>query len=382
MNLNRPAVTNSQMIIGCVITLMLAGMVMIYSNTAVSCGVNPVENAFVVKQTFWMVLALLTMVLFSVIDYHTLTENSHYIMIGTLATLLAILFLATPVNGARRWFRIAGMSLQASEFAKVAIIIYIASFVSRKHEVIGSFVKGLLPPLFVIGITFGLIVIEPDFGTASLIAVVAMVMLIAGGIRLRHVAPFVVAALPLMVFLLRVKEYRWKRLMVFLNPWDDPQGAGYHIVQSLIALGCGGITGVGPGNGFQKLGFLPEAETDFIFATFGQETGFIGCLILIALFTTFVYVGLRVSKAAPDIAGSLLAVGVTVLIGLQMLINVAVAVSAVPTKGISLPFVSFGGSALIALCAGVGILLNVAKHCPREVELRVRGAVKLEELPQ
>ncbi len=357
---------------------MLIGLVMIYSNTAVSCGLDPLKNTFVVKQMAWVGVSIIAAVICFLVDYHRLADYSRLIMFLTLAALAALLVFGVDVNGARRWFKIGGMSIQVSEFAKIAIILYAAGFVSRKHEVMGDFVKGFLPPVAVLGVTFGLIILEPDFGTAALIVAVVVTMLIASGVRWRHLGPLVVAGLPLMFLLLRLKEYRWRRLMVFLDPWTDPRGAGYHVVQSLIALGSGGLTGVGPGRSLQKLGFLPEAETDFIFAVYGQETGFVGCLLLLAVFVVLFYAGMRVSRSAPDVLGALIALGVTVLIGYQMLINVGVAVSAMPTKGISLPFVSFGGSSLVALSAGIGMLVNVAKHCRTEAAPRVRGATRKE----
>ncbi len=367
---------NRQITIMCIATLMLTGLVMVYSNTAVSCGVNPVTNAFLIRQAICVVLSVIMIAAFANIDYHSLARWGRVIMLLSIVALVVLLFFGTRVNGAKRWFRIGPLSLQISEFVKIAIIIYVAEFASRKREVLGKFVRGLVPPLLVLGVTFGLIMLQPDFGTAALIAMVVMTMLIVSGARWRHIVPLVVTALPLLLFLVRMREYRWRRLIVFIDPWIDRQGAGYHVVQSLIALGCGGLAGVGPGCGLQKLGFLPEAETDFIFAIFGQETGFIGCVLLMGVFVALFYAGMRIARSAPDSLGAVLAFGVTALIGFQMLINVAVACSAMPTKGISLPFVSFGGSSLLALSAGIGIMLNVGRHCPRERAVLPLGATK------
>ena len=369
---------NKEIIIGCVATLLLTGLVMIYSNTAVSCGVGLTRNRWLAKQATWVALSAAAIIAFMFIDYHRLARYSRLILIATLTALAALLVFGVRINGAKRWFRIGPLSLQISEFAKIAVLLYVADFVSRKHEVLGDLRQGFLPPVLVLGGTFGLILLQPDFGTAVLIAAVGMVMLIVSGVRWRHALPFFAAAAPIMFLLMTMKAYRWRRLVVFLNPWADPQGSGYHAVQSLIALGCGGLTGVGPGRGLQKLGFLPESETDFIFAIFGQETGFVGCVVLMAVFVALFYAGIRVSRAAPDVLGALLALGVTVLIGMQMFINIAVAASAMPTKGISLPFVSFGGSSLLALSVGIGILLNISRHCPRDGALLVRGAKPVE----
>jgi len=357
---------NRDVIIGCVATLMLTGVVMVYSNTAVSCGTDPLTNKFLVRQIAWVVISAAAIAAFARIDYHFLARYSRVLVLLTLAGLAALLVFGTRVNGARRWFRLGPWSLQVSEFAKIVIILYVAGFVSRKHEILGDFKRGLLPPVVVLGVTFGLIMLQPDFGTAVLTAAVAMTMLLVSGVRWKHVAPLAMTAAPVLFVLLRMREYRWRRLIVFINPWADPRGAGYHVCQSLIALGSGGLTGVGAGRGLQKLGFLPEAETDFVFAVFGMEHGFIGCVLLIAVFAALVCAGLRVARAAPDVLGALLAVGITVLIGFQMLINIGVAVSAMPTKGISLPLVSFGGSSLLALSIGIGMLLNVSSHSQAE----------------
>lgn len=371
---------NREVLIACVATLILVGLVAVHSNTAVSCGANPLDNDLLCRQATWALISFAAMAVFAGIDYHSLARRSHLFLLLTLGALVALLAFGTPRNGARRWFSIGPVNIQVAEFAKIAVILYIARFASRKKEVLGKFRLGVLPPLLVLGVTFGLIVLQPDFGTAVLILTVGMTMLIVAGIRWKHVLLLTSAAAPVLFFLLRMREYRWRRLVVFLDPWNDPQGAGYHIVQSLIALGSGGLTGVGTGRGLQKLGFLPEAETDFIFATFGQEHGFIGCVLLLFVYVALVHVGLRISRSAPDMLGSLLAVGVTVLIGLQMLINIGVATSSVPTKGISLPFVSLGGSSALALSIGIGILLNVSRHSPQEDAVRLRGATRKEVL--
>jgi cell division protein FtsW len=368
-----PGLTHRQVIVGCIATLMLVSLVMIYSNTAVSRGTNPLENRPVVKQAIWVALAVVTLAVFAHVDYHRIARLSVVILPLTLLLLGGLFVFGAPVNGARRWYRAGMISVQPSEFAKIAVVLYVADFVRRKREVLSRFRHGLLPPLVVVGAVAGLVLMQPDFGTAFLIGLVAMTMLICAGIRMAHVVPLAAIGGPVLFLLLRMKEYRWRRLIVFINPWQDPQGDGYHVVQSLIALGCGGWTGTGPGGGMQKLGFLPEAETDFIFAVYGQEHGFVGCLVLLAVFTALVYAGLRVARTARDISGALIALGVTALLGYQMLINVAVATSAMPTKGISLPLVSYGGSSLLAFAVGLGLVLNVARQ-GRPDEPAIRGA--------
>jgi len=368
-----------QVIIGCVATLMLVGLVTIYSNTAVSCGTNPLFNRVVARQALWAVISAAAIAAFAFADYHVLARYSRAAALLAVVGLGLLLAFGSYRNGAKRWFLFGPFSLQVSEFVKIAMILYVAGFASRKRKVLGELKLGFLPPVLVLTAVCGLIMLQPDFGTSVLIAAVGVTLLIVAGVRWRHVLVLTAAAAPVLFILLRMREYRWRRLIVFLNPWADPQGAGYHVVQSLIALGCGGLAGVGPGRGLQKLGFLPEAETDFIFATFGQETGFLGCVLLISVFVALFHAGTRVSRAAPDALGALLALGVTTLIGFQMVINVGVAASAMPTKGISLPFVSLGGSSLLALSIGIGMLLNVSRHCPAAPAPRVKGATRIEE---
>jgi cell division protein FtsW len=353
-----------EVIIACVVTLMLVGLVTVYSNTAVSCGTRPLENRFLCRQATWALLSLAALVGVSQVDYHQIGRHGRLLLLVTLAGLAALLFFGTRENGARRWFRFGPFSLQVAEFAKIAAIVYVADFVSRKREILRDFWRGFVPPVLLLSVVSGLILVQPDFGTAVLILAVGLTLLLASGVRWSHAGLLAAVGGPAMFGLLVMKEYRRLRLIAFLDPWADPQGTGYHVVQSLIALGSGGLTGVGPGRGLQKLGFLPEVETDFAFASFGQETGFVGCVLLLTVYAALFYAGMRVVRAAPDALGAVLALGVTVLIGGQMLINVAVATSAMPTKGIPLPFVSSGGSSLLALSLGVGILLNVSRHVP------------------
>jgi len=363
-----------EIIVACTITLMLTGLTMIYSNTAVTAGANPLANPLVFRQAMWALVSLAALAIFTFVDYHRLAEHSRGMIVFMVAALALVLLFAPPVRGVRRWVRIGSLSIQVSEFAKLAMVVYVADFISRKRQVLGDFRRGLLPPLIVLGGLSLLILMEPDFGTAVLISAVGMTMLICGGARWRHVLPLFAGSAPILFVLVRFRDYRWQRLIAFLDPWADPEGVGYHVIQSMIALGSGGLTGVGPGRGLQQLGFLPEPDTDFIFAIIGQEAGFVGGFLLIAVFVALVYAVLAVARVAPDITGSMIALGVAMLIGFQMLINIGAATSAIPTKGIALPFVSRGGSSLLALSIGVGMVLNVARHCPRNDRPAVRGA--------
>jgi cell division protein FtsW len=254
-----------------------------------------------------------------------------------------------------------------------------ADFLAREHERIKTFFKGFVQPMAVMGAAFILILKQPDFGTAVLIAVVTLGMLFVAGIRMIHVLPAVVASVPLLVYIVISLPYRLQRVTAFLDPWADAHGTGYQVVQSLIALGSGGVEGVGLGNSRQKLLYLPEASNDFVFAIVGEEMGLIGCVVVVLLFVLLFWYGIRVARHAPDLSGSLLAFGITLTIGLQAAVNIAVVTCSAPTKGLALPLVSSGGSSLVAVMVAVGLLMNVASHVEAEAGPAKLGAVPLPE---
>jgi cell division protein FtsW len=256
-----------------------------------------------------------------------------------------------------------------------------ADFLAREQARIRTFFKGFLQPVCVMGVAFILILKQPDFGTALLIAAVTFGMLFVAGIRIIHVAPALLASVPLLVYMVTHVQYRLRRIMTFLDPWSDPQGAGYQIIQSLLALGSGGTVGVGLGNSQQKLLYLPEAGNDFVFAIIGEELGLVGCVAVILVFAVLVWYGMRVALRAPDICGSLLAFGLTFTFGLQAAVNIAVVTCSAPTKGLSLPLVSSGGSSLVAMMIAVGLLMNVASHVEADAEPAGVGAVPLAGKP-
>ena len=290
----------------------------------------------------------------SVCDYHRVARWWKWSIALALVLLAAVLVpgLSACINGARRWFSIAGLTVQPSEAAKPLLILGLAGWIVQARDNIGTFTKGFLPALILMGSAVALTAVEPDLGSAALLACVLGAMLFVGGVKLRYALPTAAVVLPVAALLAYSRlGYIRSRLEDFMSGASDPQGAGYQITQSLTALGCGGVTGAGIGQGHCKLLYLPEAHNDFIFALIGEELGLIGALTVILLFVIFIIMGLRVASRAPDMLGSLIALGVTLCAGLQAAINIAVVTHSMPTKGIALPFISYGGSSLVFLLA-------------------------------
>jgi len=249
-----------------------------------------------------------------------------------------------------------------AKLAKFALVLYLASFLTRRQEVVKSFSQGLLPLLMIAGLMAGLTVIQPDLGNSLTLIILAMALAYLAGARPWHMGAVAAAALPVVIVLVAMKPYRWRRMVAFMNPWDDPQGSGFQIIQSFLALGSGGWLGLGLGESKQKLFYLPEPYTDFIFAIIGEELGLVGALVVVALFALLIWRGLRIGLRAPDAFGSYVALGLTVMLATQTLVNLGVVTGALPTKGLPLPFISFGGSALLMTMFSAGVLLNISQH--------------------
>jgi cell division protein FtsW len=280
-----------------------------------------------------------------------------------LLLLVLIPHIGRETGGARRWFRLGPVNFQPSEFAKLAIIIYMADLVSRKGIVMKNFFKGYLPAVIILGAVVGFVLLEPDLGTAITVCLISFIILYVSGVRPVYIWSSFLASLPVLYFLLFRVAYRRKRLMVFMNPWADKRGAGFQIIQSFVALGSGGPFGVGLGQSRQKLFYLPASHTDFIFSIIGEELGFAGVAAIITLFVLFVWQGMKVVFKAVDTFERSLALGIVSLIAIETIINIGVTAGALPTKGLPLPFISYGGSGLIFHLAAVGLLLNVARSC-------------------
>ncbi|HVC19553.1 MAG TPA: putative lipid II flippase FtsW [Vicinamibacterales bacterium] len=344
--------------------LICVSIVMVYSASAmVSMERYREPYFFLVKQAMWAALGMAVLGVVMRIDYRLYRQP--IIIWGALGivglALLAVLFSA-PVNNARRWFGIGGIGIQPSELAKLSAIFFIAALLERRMHRINDWSYALLPIAVVVLGLVVLILLEPDFGTAMSLVMIAAVMVFAAGLSYQYVLGVTLAGLPVIYLVLMGAAYRRQRLLAFLNPWSDPLGNGFQIIQSLIAVGTGGVFGRGLMNGIQKLFYLPEPHTDFIYAVIGEELGLIGTTAVLLCFCVVAWRGLRVAMRAPDAFGSLLALGLTTMMAMQAFVNISVVLGIMPTKGTPLPFVSAGGSSLLINLLGMGILLNVSQH--------------------
>lgn len=348
-----------------VLGLLGIGIVMVYSSSAVSAQVNFDDSYYFLKrQLLWVAMGLVVLYATMNLDYHIWRSLAKPILIITIILLLLVLIpgLGKVVNGARRWIGFGSVYLQPSEIAKLGIVLFYADSLVRNQEKLTKFVRGLLPQLTILLLVFALILKEPDLGTALAIGGTVFILLFAAGARISHLASLGTVGISGIVAAILVEPYRLRRLLAFSDPWADPLNSGYHIIQSLYAIGSGGLFGVGLGRSREKFLYLPEPHTDFIFAILAEELGFIGTASVVILFFLFLWRGLRLAIASPDMYGSILAAGLTTMIIMQALMNIAVVTASMPVTGIPLPFISFGGSALIFTLAGVGILLNVSRY--------------------
>ena len=347
------------------VALALFGVIMVYSASAVVAAVGEAHGQYqyVARQGVWTLIGLGAMLVGARLDYGWLrSEAVVYGLLVLTVVLLVVVFAFPPINGARRWIRFGGLSAQPSELAKLTLAIFLARLLERRAGDEGNFWRTFAPCVAVAGLLVLLVVAEPDLGTAMMLGVVAVAILFTAGVRLKHMALAAAPALVGLAGLLLFVPWRLKRLAVFLDPWADPQGSGYQIIQSLLAVGSGGVNGLGFTEGRQKLFFLPFAHSDFIFAVVSEELGLLGGLGVVALFGLFLWRGMRAALNAPDRFGMLLATGIVAGIVAQALFNMSVVLALVPTKGIPLPFISYGGSSLVPTLFGVGVLLNISQH--------------------
>jgi cell division protein FtsW len=357
-----------------VLGLVGLGMVMVYSSSAVFAAARYGTATYFLKRN--LVYGLLGLAAFYAgwrLDYGLYRRLSYPMLLGVFLLLVALLIpgLGTNVDGATRWFHIAGISLQPSEPAKFALVVYLAHSLTKKREVVKSFSVGFLPHLCVAGLMGLLVLRQPDLGTAAILGLVTLLVLFVAGTKLSYIVISLLAAAPFCYQLIVGTPWRLRRLLAFLDPLAYRQDAGYQITESLISIGSGGLYGLGLGDGKQKLFFLPAAHTDFIFAIVGEELGLVGMGVVVALFVLIIARGLRAAVVARDLFGTYLAYGITAAFGLQALLHVAVVLALVPTKGITLPLVSYGGSALVTTLFCMGVLLNVAARNPEPVSARL-----------
>ena len=358
------------------LVLVGLGLVMVYSSSSVLANVSFGDSGlYLKKQSIRVLIGLVLMLAFSRLPLHLWARLSRPIMLVALALLLLV--LAWGHGSAQRWLSIpawgGGLAFQPAEFAKLALVLYLADVLVRKRDELHDFSRGFIPRLLVVGFALVLIVLQPDLGTAIALGLIALIMLWVGGMRLHHLAGAGLLALLGIGLSLKHSSYQMRRLVNFIDPASDPTGSGSHqLLQSLCGLGNGGLLGVGLGNSMQKEQYLPEPHTDFIFSVIGEEMGLVGTLAVLGLFAAFSFYGVRIGARAGDTYGFLVAIGITAMISIYALLNIGVVIGVLPTTGLPLPFVSYGGSSLMGNMAGVGILLGVARTAPGHQEGLVR----------
>lgn len=345
-------------------TLLSIGIVMVFSASAYALYDRSDPFFQLRRQALWALLGLAGMIFFSNFDYWKLKRFTNLALLISLVLLLAVFIpgVGIELNGARRWIGVGGFTAQPSDLAKVSVLLFAAAYLSRKDIRMNKFVEGPLPVFGMLGVFFCLILVQPDLGTAVAMAGTVMVVIFVAGMPLSQIFLVGSAAIPLLGYLMISKPYRLRRLLSFRDPWADPLATGYQIIQSLYALGPGGLFGVGLGQGRQKQYYLPEPHSDFIFAVIGEELGFIGTTSVLILFFLLMWRGFKVALLAPDSFGSLLATGITSMIGLQALMNIGVVTGSIPVTGINLPLISAGGSSLFFTMCSLGVLLNISKY--------------------
>lgn len=348
-----------------VLVLLSIGLIMVFSSSEYATMVRYGDSFYFFKrQLLWALLGLAAMFFMMNFDYFRLKRWIGLIVLTGFILLVAVLIpgVGVVVNGARRWIDIGFMYFSPAELVKLCLIMFVAFGLSKKGEKLGSFKEGLLPYLVVMAAAAGLILLQPDLGTAIVLSGTIFIMFFAAGARLSHLGGLAGLGVVAVALAIYFEPYRMRRFLAFLDPEADPQGTGYHIIQSLYALGSGGLFGVGLGQSKQKFLYLPENHTDFIFAITGEELGFIGASLVVLLFIMFVWRGLKIAVTSPDPFASLLAAGITSGISLQALINMGVVTGSMPVTGVPLPFISYGGTSLLFTLMGIGIVLNISKY--------------------
>jgi len=348
--------------------LVCASVVMVYSASAVMAEQKYQQShLFLFKQVTWAALGFLLLSALMRVDYrHYRQPTVIWTTLGVVVLALVLVLFSREINGTRRWFAVAGVGVQPSELAKIAAVLFTAALLERRMDRVNDPRQAIVPIGLMLAVIAGLILLEPDFGTALSLIVTVSAMVFAAGLSYRYLVGTALAAVPALWIVLMSADYRRRRLLTFLDPWQDPQGDGFQIIQSLIAVGTGGVWGRGLMQGVQKLFYLPEPHTDFIYAVIAEELGLVGATVVLACFAVITWRGLRIAVGAPDRFGCFLALGLTTMITLQALVNMSVVLGLLPTKGIPLPFVSAGGSSLLINLLAMGILLNVSQHAQAE----------------
>ncbi len=351
------------------VALTCIGVVMVYSSSAIMAAERFHDGFYFLKrQLAYTLVGFIMMAAATYFKYENWRKLAVVSLFASIALLILLFIpgLGVRVGGAMRWLRLPGLTLQPAELVKLAMVLYLAHSLTRKKEKVRSLSKGYLPYMIVLGVLLLILLKQPDLGSAMIIAGVSLGMLIVAGVRWLYILPTILMSLPVLYFLVMQVDYRRRRIMAFLDPWDDPFDTGFQIIQSLVAFGKGGVFGQGLGIGEQKLFYLPEAHTDFIFSVIGEELGLVGVVIVAALFLTLVLCGIRIALNCQEPFGRNLAFGLSLLIGLEAFVNLAVCMGLLPTKGLALPFISYGGTSLVVCLVAVGILLNISASIGRQ----------------
>ncbi|NHN28478.1 putative lipid II flippase FtsW [Paenibacillus agricola] len=357
-------------------SLVCFGLAMVFSASMAYTSTDEVTKVvfndpsyLAIRQAAAIALGTAAMFFFMNIDYKILKKWIGPGFILVVIMLLLVPIFGTKINGARSWFRIAGFSLQPAEFAKIGVILYLAALISKKQEKFRSFKKGLLPALMIVVFISALILLQPDLGSTLILGLCSMIVIIAGGANLKHIfalgivgSVFMSIAVSIYLVITDGNSYRIDRFTSFLDPQADPLDTGYHLMQSFYAFGHGGITGAGFGQGIQKLHYLPEAHTDFIFAIIGEELGFIGSSLFILVYLAFIWRGLLIAIRCKELFGTLAGVGIIGVIGIQALVNLGGVTGSIPLTGVTLPLISYGGSSMLVTLIGLGILLSISRE--------------------
>ena len=354
----------NKLLIISVIMITLFGLVMIYSASSIWAAYK-YNDAFkyLKAQSIFAIIGLIIMYLLSKIDYKIYKEKANWILLVCFLLLGLVLIpgIGTIRNGSRSWFGIGSLGIQPSEFAKIGLIIYVSKYLSTNNKEIRNIIKGVFPLIAIIGIFFLLIMLEPDFGTAMVIIITLIAIIFISGVRLSFFLKIGITGLLGIIGLIIAAPYRMTRILSFLNPWSDPLGSGYQIIQSLYAIGPGGLLGQGFLNSRQKSFYLPEPQTDFIFSIISEEFGFLGVLIVCSLFFIIFYKCIKISLECNNMFGKYLSFGLSFGLIIQAILNLMVVISIIPVTGVTLPFLSYGGSSLLVSMASIGIILNISK---------------------
>ena len=347
-----------------ILTLLCLGLIMVLSaSSPKSLSEYGTSYQFFIRQLIFAILGLIAMAIISKIDYRFYQKFYKLSWIASLVLLALVLVIGKEVNNAKRWIEITtSLSFQPSELVKFLMIVFYAGMLTKNRDDLGNFWNGLVKHLCMLAPIIVLLLLEPHFSVSIVIIGICCIMMIMAGCKLwQFLASGLSIGIPLIIVLVKAASYRLQRVVTFMNPWQDAKGDGWQVIQSLYAIGSGGLFGAGLGEGRQKYLYLPEPHNDFIFSALAEELGFVGCVVVIILFVLLIWRGILIAMKAPDMFGSLMAIGITALIGIQVIINIAVVTSSMPATGMPLPFFSYGGTALFLLLCEMGVLLNISR---------------------